>query len=242
MTSPKTIARVAGFLYLAMTLFSAFGLVVQSRVVVPGDAATTADNIRASVTLFRVGIVSGLISNVGFLLTAMALYVLLRHVNQLAAAAMVTFVAVSVAIGYLDVLNDYAMLTIATGAQYTAAFGRAGSDGLVALFRDVGSAGGAINEMFWGLWLLPLGYLVMKSGYFPGLLGALLVVAGFSWIAQFFTGFLTLGAGGAEAFLAIGASVEFLFIGWLLVRSASTPVSETSAPAIATAVSGGVGA
>jgi hypothetical protein len=218
MKSPKTIARMAGVLYLSMVLFSAFGLAVRSRIIESGDAAATAENIRASVMLFRLAFVSNLVSNVCFLFTAMVLYLLLKDVDRLAAAAMVTLVAVSVAIGYLNLLNDYATLTLATNEHYAVAFGRAGSEGLVMLFEDVQTAGGAIDELFWGLWLLPLGYLVMKSAYFPRVLGAALIVGGGSWLAQFLMGLLAPDLGAAEGFLAIGAAIEFGFMGWLLTQ------------------------
>lgn len=231
MTSPKTIARVAGALYLAMAVLGAVGEQVRSSVIVTGNAATTADNLGGSVVLFRAGFVSNLLSNVFFLLTAMALYVLLSHVHRFAAAAMVTFVAVAVAIGYLNVLNDYTAMTIATDPHYAAAFGQAGSQELVRLFAGVQTSGGAIDEIFWGLWLLPLGYLVMRSAYFPRAVGVLLVIAGLSWTAQFFLGILAPEFGQTEAFLGLGAIGEFIFIGWLLVMSVRVPASDASLPA-----------
>jgi Domain of unknown function (DUF4386) len=138
MASEKTLARIAGSLYLIVAVCGGFAeLYVRSRIVVPGDAAATADNIRASATLFRIGFVSDLVQATCLLLTAMALYLLLRHVNRLVAAAMVTFVAVSVAIMCLNLLNQLAALSIATGESPSGAFGPAGSDALAMLFADL---------------------------------------------------------------------------------------------------------
>jgi hypothetical protein len=106
MTSPKRIARVAGILYLLLAAFNGFAeLYVRSTIVERGDAAATADNVVANATLFRLGFVSDFAGITCYLLVAMALYVLLKHVNRNVAAAMVTFVAVAVAIMSANLLN-----------------------------------------------------------------------------------------------------------------------------------------
>jgi hypothetical protein len=224
MTSQKTLARIAGLLYLISSVCFVFAESVRSRIIKPGDSAATVDNIRASVTLFRVGFMIDLVSGAIFLFTAMALYLLLKHVNQLVAAAMVIFVVLSVAVAYLNLLNQYAALTIATHADYTKAFGQAGSAALVMLFADMQRNGLVIDEMFWGLWLLPLGYLVIKSGYFPKVLGALLIVGCFSWLAVLFVRVLAPDLARLASFLVVGAIGELIFIIWLLVKGVSVPV------------------
>jgi hypothetical protein len=167
MTSPKTLGRIAGSLYLVVAVLGGFAeLYVRSSIVVAGDAAGTADNIRGSATLFRVGFVSDLVQATFFLLTAMALSLLLRDVHELVARAMVVIVSVSVAIICLNLLNQYVALSVATGDEYRTVFGAAGSDALVGLFADMHASGYLIAQMFFGLWLLPLGYLVYRSGYF----------------------------------------------------------------------------
>jgi Domain of unknown function (DUF4386) len=84
---------------------------------------------------------------------------------------MVTIVAVSVAVQSLNLLNHYTARTIATSEEYPRMLGQAGSDQLGLLFADMQHNGFLIAQMFFGLWLLPLGYLVIKSGYFPKVLG-----------------------------------------------------------------------
>jgi hypothetical protein len=236
MTSTKTLARIAGALYLVMAVCAGFAeLYVRSRIVESGDAAATADNIRASATLFRLGFVVDLVQATFYLLTAMALYLLLRHVKPLVAAAMVTFVAVSVAIQCLNLLNQYVALTIATGEDYAGAFGADGSDALVMLFADMQSNGFFIAQMFFGLWLLPLGYLVVRSGYFPKVLGVLLVAGCFSYLADLFARFLAPDLeAGIASFLAVPAAVaELSFVAWLLVKAVR--VAEPDARVSATA-------
>jgi hypothetical protein len=233
--SPKTLARIAGLLYLLVAVFDIFAaLYVRSRLVRSGDATGTADNLRSSGPLFRIGFVSDVLGATFFLLLAMALYVLLRHVNQLAAGAMVTFVAVAVAISFTSLTNWYTAFTVAADERYTRTFGKTGADALTALFADMQKAGSFVDTMFFGLWLFPLAYLVIRSGYFPRVLGALLALAGFGWITDFFTYFLAPDAirpvsVGADILSGIG---ELSFMVWLLVVGVRVPVRQTDPPAL----------
>ncbi|MGB2572101.1 DUF4386 domain-containing protein [Micromonospora citrea] len=229
MTTPKTLARTAGFLYLIVAVFTIFAGLVNSRIVESEDAAATADNISTSATLFRIGFVSELVGATVFLLTSMALYLLLKHVNQMAAAAMVTFVAVSVAIQSLNLLNQNAALTVATGEDYTAAFGPTGSDQLTMLFADMQHDGYLIAQTYFGLWLLPLGYLVVRSGYFPKVLGVLLVIGCFGHLVDVFARFLApdFGASISPFAMTLAAVAEISFICWLLVKTVRIPEANT---------------
>jgi len=236
MTSTKTLARIAGSLYLIVAVCGSFAeLFVRSRIVVPGDAASTADNIRASATLFRFGFVSDLVQATCLLLTAMALYLLLKHVNKLVAAAMVTFVAVSVAIMCLNLLNQFVALSIATGKDHSRVFGPAGSDALAMLFVDMQHDGYLIAQMFFGLWLLPLGYLAVKSGYFPKVLGVMLAIGCFGYLADLFAQFLApaIAESIAPFFLAPAAVGELSFIAWLLVKVVRVPERDPRVPVTA---------
>lgn len=234
MPPPRTLARIAGLLYLLVALLGGFAIAVRSAVVVRGDAAATTESIRASATLFRLGFVSDLVANTCFLLTAMALYLLLKHVNQLVAAAMVTLVAVSAAIGALNLLNQYTALTIATGDAYISSFGKAGADALTLLFVDVFKNGYTLNAMFYGPWLVPLGYLVIRSGYFPKVLGGLLIIGGLGYLTLLFTTFLAPDAGeGAESLLgAISGIPELVFMAWLLIKGVRVPAGAAPVPPI----------
>ena len=234
MDSEKRLARIAGSLYLVVAVLGGFAeLYVRSRIVVAGDAAATADNIRASATLFRVGFMSDLVQATFFILTAMALYLLLRHVNELVARAMVVIVAVSVAIICLNLLNQYMALQIATGEESASVFGAAGSDALTGLFADMHAAGYLIAQMFFGLWLLPLGYLVYRSGFFPRVLGVLLVVGSFGYLVDLFVQFLAPGiAESVEPFVVAPAAVgELSLVVWLLVKGVRVVEHRAPAPA-----------
>jgi hypothetical protein len=232
MTSPKALARIAGTLYLLMAVTTGIAGYARGSLVVAGDAAATAEHLRASATLFRVGIFADLVSATVFLLTAMALYVLLRRVNGLAAAAMVTLVAISVAIQALSLVGEIAALTIAAGAGYVAAMGQSGSDALTLLFVGLQHDGFLISQMFFALWLLPLGYLVVKSGAFPRALGYLLAIACVGYLVDLGAYLLAPGIeGGILPLSAVaGAIGELSFMAWLLVKGARVVPDGPAAP------------
>lgn len=235
MTAPAPLARTAGLLYLVVAVGGAFALSVRTRIFESGDAAATADNLRASDALFRAGFLSDLVAGTCFLLTAIALYGLLKHVHALAAVAMVAIVAVGVAIGSLNSLNEYTAFTIASGGDYASTFGTAGADRLAMLYVDAAGNGSSIAFVFFGLWLVPLGYLVIRSGYFPKVLGVLLIVGCFGYLAGVLTHFLALdvGDGIVMLFAAIGGLPELAFVAWLLVKGVRVPTGGAPVPAIA---------
>ena len=122
MERQKRLARIAGSLYLGVALLGGFAeLIVRQSIVELGHPVATAENIRDSATLFRAGLVADLVQATLFLLTAMALYLLLRGVNELVARAMVLIVAVSVAIMCLNLLNQWVALQVATDGAFGAA-------------------------------------------------------------------------------------------------------------------------
>ena len=219
MEAEKRSARIAGSLYLVVAVLGGFAeLYVRARTVVAGDEAATADNIRESATLFRFGFASDLVQATFFLFTAMALYLLLRHVNEPVARAMVVIVAVSVAIICLNLLNQYMALQVATKSA-------PGTDALAGLFADMHAAGYLIAQIFFGLWLLPLGYLVYRSGYFPKVVGILLALGCCGYLIDTFMHFLAPEI--AETISAIvlmpAAIGELSFVAYLLVKGVRVP-------------------
>jgi hypothetical protein len=211
--------------YLTLVVLPGFAQAVRASILVPGDAAATAGNIRASAALFRLSFVSDLTASISFLLTAMALYLLLQNVNPLVAAAMVVFVVASVAEGSLNLLNQYTALTIATSDVYAHTFGRAGSDALTLLFTEMQNNGYRLGAIFFGPWLVPLGYLVIRSEYFPKALGVFLIIGCFGYLATLYITFLAPNAPtGITSFLIlVGGIPEIVFMVWLLVRGVHIP-------------------
>jgi hypothetical protein len=221
MTSEKRLARIAGLLYLIVAVCGGFSeLYVRSGVKVPGDAATTADNISASATLFRIGALTDLINVACFLVLALVLYGLLKPVSANAALAMLVFNAVSVAIMTANLANHLGALHAATSEDYAGAFGAESSDSLAMLFLDLHSYGYLVAGIFFGLWLLPLGYLLFRSRYAPRALGALVMVGSFGYVADAVTNVLfpTVGETLAPVMVLPSVLAEVSLILWLLVK------------------------
>jgi hypothetical protein len=217
MNSPQKTARVAGFLYLIIFCLALFAeLFVRQSLIVPGDATTTANNIMASDGLFRIGIVSFLIEQMVFLLLPLVLYKLLKPVNKNIAALMVILVLVGIPIAMLNLLNQFAVLLLVSGADYLTAFEADQLHAQVMLFLDLYQHGIFIAKIFWGLWLFPLGYLVFKSGFLPRILGILLIISGLGYLIDDFMVLLLPNSG---AILSLFAFIgEWLFALWLLIK------------------------
>lgn len=190
MNSPKKTARTAGFLYLAF--FVTFFLAdngVHSTPVGSKDAVTIAHHIMASEKLFRIGFISFLSSAVFFLLSAWALYVLLKPVNKDFALLLILLNLGGVAIKCVSLLSESAALLLLSGADYLKVFQADQLQALAILFLNLYKNGFMIAQIFFGLWLLPLGYLVFKSGFIPRIIGILLIIDCFAiliWFFQFF--------------------------------------------------------
>ena len=214
--SPNKTARIAGFLYLIMFPLGLFGMMyVPSILIVPGDAATTANNIMASESLFRLSLVIGLIRQMFLLLLVLVLYKLLKPVNKNHALLMVILGLVGVPIAMLNELNQVAALLLSSGADYLTAFAPDQLQALVPLFFDLHEQGVFIAQIFWGLWLFPLGYLVFKSGYIPRILGVLLIIGGFGYVIDCVTFFLIPSFATISLFTFWG---EVLLPLWLLIK------------------------
>ncbi len=97
---------------------------------------------------------------------------------------------VSVAIAFLIVLNEIAALALFRGANFLSVLDKPQRDAMAMLFLDLHRYGFVINGIFWGLWLFPFGVLVMRSALVPRILGILLIIACFSYLAGSLTDLL----------------------------------------------------
>ncbi len=177
---------MAGFFYLIYIVTFAFSFFVQRRPTVSGDAATTAKNIMASEELFRIGFTSELIAALFFLLAAWALYMLLKPVNKNLALLFVLLNIAGVVIECTGTLIHFAPLLLLSGADYLKLFNADQLQALAMLFLNFSGIGNMIAGLFYGLWLFPLGYLVLKSGFLPRILGILLILDGICLLICFF--------------------------------------------------------
>ena len=181
-TSPLIYARVAGLLYLMMVPLGFFGMYGHSTLIVPGDAVTTVNNILASASLFRLSIMSALLVQIVNIVLVLVLYKLLKPVSRNTAVLMVVFFLVSVPITMLNELNQFAALLLLSGTDYLAEFKTDQLHAQVMIFLDLHEHGINIAQLFWGLWLFPMGYLVFKSEFLPKILGILLIIGGLGYL------------------------------------------------------------
>src|SRR5271156_4311342 len=222
MSFAKNPGRFTGLLYVLVSIPGAFALIyVPSKLIVHADATATAQNIAASETLFRLGVAAQLISQILFMWVALALYDLLKGVNRRHAVVMLTLIVVSILIALLNELNAVAALILVRGTDFLSIFEKPQRDALAMLFLNLHSHGFAIAEIFWGLWLVPLGLLVYRSGFIPRILGVLLMANCFSYLMNSFT-YLILPQYAAIVgrwMMPLGFG-ELLFMFWLLIMGA----------------------
>jgi uncharacterized protein DUF4386 len=227
--SPKRLARIAGVLYLLVGIFGGFAQAfVYPKIYVAGDAAKTAGNLIANSGLVRVGVVADLVQATIWVFLALTLYRLLRHVNKSAARAMVVLTAIGAGITMLNAVFEFEGMRVATGAVNLGGFGAAGSNALALLLVDAQHYGLLVASIFFGLWLVPLGYLAFKSAWFPRALGVVLIVGGACYLLDVFAAFLVPDFGKAiHGYITIPSIIaEVWTLGYLLVIGVNTKKSD----------------
>ncbi|WP_315094292.1 DUF4386 domain-containing protein [uncultured Cellulomonas sp.] len=211
---PST-ARLAGLLYLVVAVFGGFAeLFARARVRASDDVA---DALRENAGLMKLAFAADLVAFTAFLLVGLALYALLGRVHRAAALTMLTMNAVATAIQCLNMVNH-------AGAVLAA---QRGSDEVAVLLLDLHGVGYLVAQIFFGAWLIPLGYLVVRSGWVPRPFGYALVVGGFGYLAGLLVELVAPGAASAALALGfLGGVSEIVFLLWLLVTGVSAPVRE----------------
>lgn len=183
MTSLKKTARIAGLWYLGFSLGPFYLLSVPSRIVVQNDAAATAARVLSHQTLFRWGMLTETIGAVIFIGLSLALYRLSENVDRHRARQMVALVLVSSAVALVTVVFNAAALFVFRGGDPLAAFDGPPREAIGMLLIRMHGQANAINQTFWGLWLLPFGWLVVRSRFLPRWLGYWLLLDGVAWVA-----------------------------------------------------------
>ena len=193
MTSLSKNARVAGLLYILSSLFGMVRLIYVPNVLfVHGNAAATASNIAGHELLFRFGIVSYLLCNALWIFVMLALYQLLKGVDQALAALMVILSLMVTPISFVNIANDIAALLFARGADFLSVFDKGQREALVMLFLNLHHQLDLAWELL-GVSFIPFGLLVYRSRFLPRILGVWLMIASFAYVALSFTGLLFPG-------------------------------------------------
>jgi hypothetical protein len=224
------LTRFAGLLYLLVIIFGISSMVIYQGIVVPDDAAETANNIMDNELLFGASNMMWLISELCFLLLGLALYFAFRSVNKNLSTVMLILIVVGVAIECINALNRFAALQLLSGDGYLSAIPEDQLYAQVMFHLNLWDSGYNIAVILsFGPWLIPAGYLVYKSGYFPKILGILMVIAGFAHLIEAFRYFLLPDL----EFISIPINIitiiaEFGFCALLLIKGVRVPEIDNS--------------
>jgi hypothetical protein len=227
MTTPQRLARTAGVYYLVVAIFGGFAHAVRTQVYVPGDATATTDNVIAHADLVRFSFAADLVQATFAVFLVMALYRLLRHAGPSVARAMVIFVVLQVGITCLNLVHQFGALMVATQPAYANGFGGQGTDSLVLLLMELQHNGYLVAQIFFGLWLFPLGLLAYRSGMFPRALGVLLMVATGAYLVDAGLQFLAKDVAdvvSGPVLIPVVIVAEVWMMGYLLIKGVRTPV------------------
>ncbi len=213
-------ARTAGFLYLIYIVTTILAdVLARSPLIVFGDAAATARNVMAAEWQFLVGVTGDLVSILFFFLAAWALYALLKPVHQGLALLFMLLNLAGVAVYSLNLLNQFAAVLLLNGADYLRVFQAEQLQALAMLFLNLHRNGYWIAQIFFGAWLFPLGYLVLKSGFLPRILGIVMMIHCVGWLLTTLQWFLFPGLGAITyVTYPLGFISEFGITLWLLIK------------------------
>jgi Domain of unknown function (DUF4386) len=225
LNSPKKTARMAGWIYLLMAITGGFSMMyVPSALFVRGDTSQTITNIMSNEVLFRLGIASALICQVAFVFLVLELHTLLKRFGKKLSVLMVALVIASVPIACLNTLNHFAVLALLNG-DYVSALTTEQVNAWAMLFLDFSGYGIVIAELFWGLWLLPFGLLVIRSVFIPKILGVFLIIGCFCYLMEFFMHTLLPDyAKNVSVIIAVPMAIsELAIVFWLLIKGVREP-------------------
>lgn len=224
--SPRVLARIGGVLYLVIIAGGLYGeAFIRTRLIVPGDAAATAANIRAVEPLWRLGIAAEFFMLACTTCLALILYVLLRPVSRYLALLAVFFNLVSIAVEAVNEQHLIAALFPLGGAASLGAFSPEQLNAMASLSLQSYAHGFGISLIFFGCECIVLGTLIWRSGFLPRPVGVLMAAAGACYLINSFA----LLAAPAVANLLFPAVLVPAFVGelslclWLLVKGVNVP-------------------
>lgn len=183
MEAPRKQARLAGLLYTLVAVTAPIGLIyVPGKLYVSGDAAATAERLRQAEPLMRLGMASELFHQTVEVFLVLALYALFKPVSKPLARQLAVMGLLPIPIVFANVLNEVAALMLAKGEAFLQVIDRVQLDALAFFFLRLHGKGLQVAGVFWGLWLIPFGLLVIRCGFIPRLLGWLLLLAGLGYV------------------------------------------------------------
>ena len=220
MKSIQKNAKIAGVLYLLIAVLAGFvHFYVPGELFVAGDATTTANNIMASEGLFRLGMGVELVLLLSEIVLTLLLYVLLKPVNKTLSLTAATFRLAMTIIHGINLVNYAMVLLLLSGAGYLTVFQPDQLHALVRVFIDAYTYGFAVGIVFFSLHVMLTGYLIIKSGYLPKVLGYLFLIASLGYLIDNFLYFLVENHMTGAAYFALPIAIaEIAFPIWLLIK------------------------
>jgi hypothetical protein len=220
--SNKKVARIAGLLYLGVVITGIFTLMyVPNKLIVSNNSLLTYKNIISSQQLFRLGIIGGILCYTFFLFLPLALYKLFKPVNEYYALIMVLLALLSVPIFFLNVQNEFTVLSLINNTNNRFALSEEQLQSQIILHLVQYDNGMRIVHIFSGLWLFPFGFLVFKSDFLPKILGVLLMLGCFGYLINFLgsTLFSNYSKYSISSYIMLPASIgEIGTCLWLLIK------------------------
>jgi hypothetical protein len=228
-------ARIAGWLYLLFIIPGPFCLIyVPGKIMVPGDPGATAAHVLGHDMLLRVSVLIWLFAMVVWILLALALYRLFSGIGKGLASSLVIFVAISAGIGFFNELNNLAAILVLGSREFALILSGPQRAAIAMLFLRLHGLGNTTNQIFWGLWLLPFGLLVIRSRFIPRWLGIWLLLDGFAWLGL---GMVTLLAPSYNSLAFKVAQpamlAELAVMLWLMMIGVRVPAIERNAAPVA---------
>ena len=224
-TNLNTFARRAGLLYLLLVPLGFYGLMyVQAFLLVANDVSATLVNIQANEMHYRLSIFAALLIQVIQLFIAIQLFQLFRSVDRMWALLIVLFTLVAMPIAMLNELSRIAILHLLNNGQATALWSPQQIPQVVDFLLKLNADGVMIAHIFWGLWLLPMGVLILKSRLLPSFIGWLMVLAFAGYIADTLLWMLVPTATYEVAVYTFWG--EIIFPLWLVFKGVNTKLSE----------------
>lgn len=178
----KNTARLTGLLYFLVAVMGIFSyMYISPKIFIDDDISATAQNMLNNEDLFRTGILTDIISGVFFIAVVILLCRLLKHVNETQARLMLWFMMIVIPVSFIDKGIRFTTLYIFKG-ELLQSFSVQQRNAIAEMLLHINSYTGHFIMFHWGLWLMPLGWLVYKSGFIPRIFGILLWINGIGYI------------------------------------------------------------
>ena len=215
-SSPKVFARMAGFCYLLGSLASVYGqMIVFGMLINPGNAAETSANILSQESLFRLGFVSAFVAVPLHILWAVLFYRLFKKLSRTASLFAGFIMIMACAMWTLSSFFYISPLLILKGKNYFDAFTHEQLQALSLMLIKLNVQSYDIGLIFFGLWCIVIGYLILKSTFIPGIIGILQMLAGIGYLTLLWQPLVHLIY---PYNLALAGPGEISLMLWLLIK------------------------